>query len=257
MHDRFVAVLSSGSCGNSVFVRSGESGLLVDAGISCREIERRLGMFGADPSDVDAVLLTHEHTDHNRGARRFCSVYDVPMFGTNGTISMTPHDGVRTSVFRAGGSLSISDMTVRSVPVDHLATDPVAYIVQFDGRKVSVISDLGCVTPRLRKSAEGSDLLMIEANYDEEMLRNGTYPEFLKRTILSKDGHLSNVDAASLCLDVACERTARIVLLHMSKENNRADVAQDAVESAVRGRRELRPEIVPTDYGSHNGPFSL
>lgn len=257
MHDRFVAVLSSGSCGNSVLVRSGDSGLLVDAGISCRELERRLGMFGADASDIDAVLLTHEHTDHNRGARRFCSVHDVPMFGTKGTISMTPHDGARASVIRAGGSLKIGDMNIRSVPVDHLASDPVAYIIQFDGRKVSVISDLGQVTPRLKECAEESDLLMIEANYDEEMLRNGTYPEFLKRTILSPNGHLSNEDAASLCSDVACERTTQIVLLHMSRENNRADLAQDAVENAVSVRTGLRSKIAPTEYGSHNGPFRL
>ncbi|UCE91568.1 MAG: MBL fold metallo-hydrolase [Methanobacteriota archaeon] len=256
MHDSFVAVLSSGSCGNSVFVRSRDAGILVDAGISCREIERRLGMFGAEPAEVDAVLLTHEHTDHNRGARRFCSVHEVPMFGTEGTLSLTPHDGAQTAVFRAGGDFAIGDIDIRSVPVDHLASDPVAFTIKTDGRKVSVISDLGRVTADLKRSAEDSDLLMVEANYDEEMLRSGTYPEFLKRTILSENGHLSNEDAARLCADAACESTARVVLLHMSRENNQAELAEGAVVEALRHKR-LRPKVEPTEYGSHNGPFGL
>lgn len=256
MHDSFVAVLSSGSCGNSVFVSSGGSGILIDAGISCRELERRLAMFGAEPSDVEAVLLTHEHTDHNRGARRFCSVHDIPMFGTTGTLSLTQHDGARKSAFRAGSSFAIGDMKIRSVPVNHLASDPVAFTVSVNGRKVSVISDLGCITPHLRRRAEASDLLLIEANYDDEMLRNGTYPEFLKRTILSENGHLSNKDAAALCANVACGRTTEIVLLHMSKENNRSDLARSAVTDAVR-RRGSRSKVTPTEYGSHNGPFVL
>jgi phosphoribosyl 1,2-cyclic phosphodiesterase len=256
MHDSLVAVLSSGSCGNSVFVSSGESGILIDAGISCRELERRLCMFGAEPSDIEAVLLTHEHTDHNRGARRFCSVHDIPMFGTTGTLSLTPHDGARRSAFGAGDGFTIGDMKIRSVPVNHLASDPVAFTVSVNGRKVSVISDLGCVTPHLRKRAEASDLLLVEANYDDEMLRNGTYPEFLKRTILSEHGHLSNEDAAALCADVVCERTKEIVLIHMSKENNRSDLASRAVRKVVRSRGS-RPNVTPTEYGSHNGPFAL
>lgn len=213
-------------------------------------------MFGSEPSDIAAVLLTHEHTDHNRGARRFCVVHDVPMFGTRGTLSMTPHDDAKVSVFRAGDEIVIEDMRVRSVPVNHLASDPVAFAVQMNGRKVSVISDLGCVTPHLKECAEGSDLLMIEANYDEDMLMSGTYPEFLKRTILSENGHLSNDDAALLCGNVARENTDNIVLLHMSRENNRTALARDAV-AKITTQKNLRPSVTPTEYGSHNGPFRL
>lgn len=256
MHESFVAVLSSGSCGNSVFVSSGESGLLIDAGISCRELERRLEMFGVEPSSVDAVLLTHEHTDHCRGARRFCSVHGAPLMATAGTLALVPHDGTAATTFRACDAFSVGDLRVRSVPVCHLASDPVAFTVSVDGRKVSVITDLGCVTTHLRTEAADSDLLLIEANYDEDMLMNGSYPEFLKMAISGDHGHLSNDDAAALCADVACDRTAEIVLLHMSRENNRSELAGGAVEGVV-GKTGLHPRVRPTEHGWHNGPFRL
>ncbi|MDH3365685.1 MAG: MBL fold metallo-hydrolase [Thermoplasmata archaeon] len=256
MHESFVAVLSSGSCGNSTLVSSRESALLIDAGISCRELERRLETFGAEPSRVDAVLLTHEHTDHNRGARRFCRVHGVPMYGTSGTLALTPHEGTEAVEISAREVFSIGDITVRPFPVKHLAAEPVAFSLKIDDAKVSIASDLGCLTDRVVREMSESNLLMIEANHDVHLLENGNYPDFLKKAILSNHGHLSNENAGNLCARVVCDRLDEIILLHLSRDNNRSDLARDTVNTRlVEAAAKVR--VTPTEYGSHNGPFRL
>jgi phosphoribosyl 1,2-cyclic phosphodiesterase len=257
MHRPFVAVLSSGSCGNSILFRSEETSVLVDAGISCRELERRMADFGTEPSDIDAVLLTHEHTDHNRGARRFCRTHDVPVFGTDGTLTLTPLDGARITPINRPGTFAVGGLSVRAFPVLHLAAEPVGYTITADGVRVSIASDLGCLTDVLTKEMSGADLLMIEANYDEHMLQSGGYPDFLKRTIAGDHGHLPNSGAATLCAQVAEERTKRIVLLHLSKDNNTPDLARGAVEESLRMAGRQRLAVVPTEHGCRNGPFRL
>jgi phosphoribosyl 1,2-cyclic phosphodiesterase len=257
MHRPYVAVLSSGSCGNSILFRSNESSVLIDAGISCRELERRMSIFGTEPSDIEAVLLTHEHTDHNRGARRFCRMLDIPVYGTDGTLTLTPLDGARVTPIPRHGMFEIGELSIRSFPVLHLAAEPVGYSISSDGVRVSIASDLGCHTDVVAKEMSESDLVMVEANYDEHMLLNGSYPDFLKRTIAGDHGHLSNEDAGGLCAQVAKDRTRQIVLLHLSKDNNTMDLARETVERSIMKRGRKRPVVVPTEHGCKNGPFRL
>ena len=257
MHRPFVAVLSSGSCGNSILFRSNETSVLIDAGISCREMERRLSAFGTEGQDIDAVLLTHEHTDHNRGAKRFCSVHDIPVFGTEGTLALTPLEGTDAKAIERHGTFAVGDLSIRAFPVMHLAAEPVGYSISLNGRRASIASDLGSLTKEVLKGMRGSDLVMIEANYDEAMLMNGNYPDFLKRTIAGDHGHLSNEDAGRLCSEVASERIRQIVLLHLSKENNTMDLAREAVEKGVMDVGGTRPSIATTEHGCQNGPFAL
>ena len=256
MHDSHVAVLSSGSCGNSTLVSSDETSLLIDAGISCRELERRLALFGADASEIDAVLLTHEHTDHNRGALRFCRMHNVTLYGTEGTLALTPHDGISSKAISCKSAFGIGDVTVQPFPVMHLAADPVAFSIMFRGVKVSIASDLGSVTKRVHNEMNDSNLLMIEANYDEDLLRNGTYPDFLKRAILSDHGHLSNEEAGNLCAGAVCESLKDIVLLHLSRDNNRTHMAREAVTDRIENATP-QVRVTPTEHGSHSGPFRL
>lgn len=256
MHDSLVAVLSSGSCGNSTLVSSSETALLIDAGISCRELEKRLTNFGADPSRIDAVLLTHEHTDHNRGARRFCRVHGVPLFGTAGTLALTPHDDIDPTVISHREAFKIGDISVQPFPVKHLAAEPVAFSLMFNGAKVSIASDLGSLTERVVREMKGSSLLMVEANYDDGMLRNGSYPGFLKKAILSDHGHLSNDSAGDLCASAAYDGLKDIVLLHLSKDNNTSDIAKNVVCSSI-DETMPRVRVTPTEHGSHSGPFRL
>ncbi|MCJ2511899.1 MAG: MBL fold metallo-hydrolase, partial [Candidatus Thermoplasmatota archaeon] len=238
-------------------LRLSASSVLIDAGISCREMERRLSAFGTEAQDIDAVLLTHEHTDHNRGAKRFCGIHDIPVFGTEGTLALTPLEGTDAKAIERHGTFAVGDLSIRAFPVMHLAAEPVGYSISLNGRRVSVASDLGSLTEEVLKGMRGSDLVMIEANYDETMLMNGCYPDFLKRTIAGGHGHLSNEDSGRLCSEIASERIRQIVLLHLSKDNNTMDLAKEAVERCIMGGGGTRPSISPTEHGCQNGPFAL
>lgn len=256
MHTASVSVLSSGSCGNSIVFSSEEASVMIDAGLSCRELERRMSHFGLDPKDLDAVLLTHEHTDHTRGARRLCTMYGVPAYGTDGTLSLTPLDGVELRPISHRHPFEIGPLKVAPFQVKHLAAEPVAFTVSEDGFKLSVVSDLGSVTPRVVEALQSSTVLMVEANYDDDMLVRGTYPDFLKRTIRGDHGHLSNDDAAELCSQVVSEVTTSVVLLHLSRENNTPEKAGDAVATGIR-RRGKRTRLDVTEHGGSKGPIRL
>lgn len=256
MHRGSVTVLSSGSCGNSVLLSLDGTAVLIDAGLSCRELERRMSSFGFDPSSLDALLLTHEHTDHTRGAKRLCSRYGLPVYATDGTLSLTPLDGVKVVPISTRRPFQLGHLTVEPFPVRHYAAEPVAFNVNIDGVKVSVASDLGCVTSEVLEALRSCDLLFIEANYDDEMLMNGTYPDFLKRTIRSDHGHLCNDDAAALCSKVVTDRTSAVVLLHLSRDNNSPERARQAIAEGLRGHDGgVRLDV--TEHGGSSGPVAL
>ena len=256
MHDRCVRVLSSGSCGNSIHVSADGIDVLIDAGISCRELERRMSLMGADPARVRAVLLTHEHTDHTRGVRRFCSTHSIPVYSTPGTLSLTPHEGVEHRTIEAGVDFELECLRVRPFRVNHMAADPVAFSMSFDGVKVSIASDLGCVTPGIVREMSSASLLMVEANYDDNMLMRGRYPDFLKLSIKGDHGHLSNDESGTLSAEAVGDETRQVVLLHLSMDNNTPTKAESAVRSALRKAGKKVP-VSPTDHGGMNGPIKL
>jgi phosphoribosyl 1,2-cyclic phosphodiesterase len=255
MHGVSVTILGSGSCGNSILIDSDVS-ILVDAGLSCKELERRMTIVGKDPSRVEAVVLSHEHTDHTRGAQRFCAKYGVPAYGSEGTLSLTPLPGVETISISNRHSLPIGGIEIRPFPVKHFAAEPKAFSIVTEHRKIGITSDLGSINRRIIDEMAGSDILLVEANYDLDMLLSGSYPDFLKRTIKSDHGHLSNDDAGLLASKAACDRTERVVLLHLSKENNTPGRARETVGRKLRSaKKSTKLEI--TKHGGMNGPFDL
>ncbi len=256
MHDPSVCVLSSGSCGNSALVENEGRGILIDAGISCRELERRMSLFGIEPTQIDALVLTHEHTDHIRGARRLCLDHDVPAYATRGTLALTPLDGVRTGRIAAGQSYRIGGFEVAPFKVRHLAAEPVALSISCGPRRIGFASDLGSITRDVIDAMVGADLMLMEANYDDEMLMSGTYPDFLKRAIRGDHGHLSNDDAGLLSAKSATPDTGRIVLIHLSRENNEPDKAVRAVKECMKGLSH-KPRVEATEHGGASGPFRL
>ncbi len=256
MHENFISVLSSGSSGNSFLAMSGGRGVLIDAGISCRELERRMSMFGTEPSQIDAVILTHEHTDHVRGAKRFAEEFGVPVFGSRGTLALTPLQGVKTASIAPTRELTIGHLRLRPFKVRHFAAEPVAFSVTIGTKKASIASDLGCVTPSVIDEMSDSDVMFVEANYDEDMLLSGAYPDFLKRAIKGDHGHLSNDDAGALSRKASTRRTRRIVLVHLSKENNTPRKALETVERDV-GRSGLNVDVEVSEHGHASGPFVL
>ncbi len=256
MHDSFVSVLSSGSCGNSFLVVGDGSAVLVDAGLSARELERRISMFGIGPSEIEAVVLTHEHTDHVRGARRFCADNGIRVFGTKGTLSLTPLDGVESVPIRAGDTVSIGDLVLEPFGVMHLAAEPVAFKIRVGNSSVAIASDLGCVTEDVVEHMRGVQVLMIEANYDEGMLASGSYPDFLKNAIRSKHGHLSNADAGLLSSAVVDSDTKEVVLVHLSMENNTPELARRTVGGSLRPA-EKRVSLDVAEHGAVGRPHRL
>jgi phosphoribosyl 1,2-cyclic phosphodiesterase len=256
MHDAFVAVLSSGSIGNSFLVMSDGRGILIDAGISCKELESRMSSFGAEASQIEGLVLTHEHTDHVRSARRFAEESGVQVFGTRGTLALAQLDGMKTVTIAPAKNFTVGDLHIRPFKVRHLAAEPVAFAITIGAKKVSIASDLGCVTPNAVSEMADSDLLLIEANYDERMLLAGDYPDFLKRAIKGDHGHLSNDDAGVLSMRTATDKTRKIVLVHLSKDNNTPEIAFETVERSLK-RARLSSELEVSEHGLPSGPFPL
>lgn len=256
MHEDFISVLSSGSTGNSFLAMSRGRGVLIDAGISCRELESRMSLFGTEPSQIDAVVLTHEHTDHVRGARRFAEEFRIPVYGSRGTLALTPLQGIETYPITPLRDLTIGRLQLRPFKVRHLAAEPVAFSLTIGSKKASIASDLGCVTSSVINEMSDSDIMFVEANYDENMLLSGAYPDFLKRAIQGDHGHLSNDDAGILSRKSSTRRTQRIVLVHLSKENNTPKKALETVKRDVCGSG-LNVEIEVSEHGHASGPYAL
>ncbi len=231
-----VFILASGSSGNSTLVRSGDTAVLIDAGVSALQITKRLAVFGCDPREVDAVLLTHEHSDHIRGLEVFLRRHHpAPLWATRGTWSKLP---VRT---RAGGELTpgrdipVGGLRVRPVATSHDAAEPVAYVVSDGRRRVALCTDTGTFTHLLEQRLAACDLLLIETNHDADMLRHGPYPWQLKQRIASRLGHLGNHQTEEALERLRCPELKGVVGLHLSAENNSPELARGCLERVVNG----------------------
>ena len=229
-----ICSLASGSSGNCYLIRSENTAVLVDAGISCRQICLGLKDLGLGPADLAGVLITHEHSDHVKGLKVLAERHGVPVFINEATLRATDADPakIRLRLFRSGDSFRAGDLDVKSYPVSHDAADPVAFSFEKDGAKISIVTDTGVVTGHAKEAMRGADVLVLESNHDESVLLMGRYPWFLKQRILSDIGHLSNEAAAEALSEVLLEEQtagsagARTVLLaHLSAENNFPEMA--------------------------------
>jgi phosphoribosyl 1,2-cyclic phosphodiesterase len=232
-----ISVLASGSTGNAVCVRTGETRILIDGGISTRAITRKLADIGVDAGTLDAVLVTHEHYDHTKGLVTFGKKYDVPVYARYDAWRAMPT--VAKAVAQDNrrilrDSLDIGQCKVEVFDTSHDAADPVGFNIFCEDKKFSLATDLGCVSSRVKAALSNSDFLVFESNHDIDMLRQGSYPAYLKRRILSARGHLSNEDAGHTLSEIACDKPhMRIMLAHLSKENNRPQLARTTVEKIL------------------------
>lgn len=235
-----VAVLGSGSGGNSTIVESGDGCLLLDAGFSCRELERRLGVVGRSAADVDAVLLTHEHEDHSRGAYRFAKRHQVPVYGTRGTYRGPQLGGLGAFArpMGPGVPLTVAGFRIVVFPVPHDAREPVGIVVESGGgHRLGLATDLGRRTAEAWRRLCDLDILLLESNHDLDMLRTGPYPWRLKERVASERGHLSNEDAAAGLEALLSDRLSWVVLCHLSETNNSPAMAAAAVQPVLDRRR--------------------
>ncbi|MGI6173285.1 MAG: MBL fold metallo-hydrolase [Christensenellales bacterium] len=248
MDDCMLVPLFSGSKGNATLLSLRGTRLLIDAGVSCRSLVARLAEANVAPETLSAVLVTHEHTDHIKGVGTFSRRYDLPVFATEGTwnamrdyLGDIAPENVR--VIRAGEDFYIDRVGVLPFEIPHDAAEPVGYALASGGAKLCVATDLGCVRDSWVRQIEGADAVLLEANHDVEMLKCGRYPFALKRRILGRHGHLSNVDAGSVAARLAENGVRRIILGHLSEENNFPELAfrtvQDALDDAGAAEAQL------------------
>lgn len=225
-----ICTLASGSSGNSLFIQTERAKILVDAGISPKQIAIRLKALGIQMFDIDAVLITHEHTDHIAAL----PFLEVPVYVASTTTSLWKDRVQNLKEFDVGSTFCINDALITSFPIPHDAIDPVGFTIQTDHRKVGVVTDIGSVTALVRERLKGVDALVLEFNHDEEMLIYGPYPWDLKQRIKSRLGHLSNGDAAGLLDSLIHDSLRYVVLAHLSESNNTPKKALEAASSAIR-----------------------
>lgn len=226
--------LASSSSGNAALVREGDTAILIDCGISCRRIEQSLAALGIRLSDVGAVLITHEHTDHVNGLATLCKKYHLPVFASRGTAAALTCAAACRNAFDAGDEWQFGEVCIRSFANSHDAADPVGYRIESTGGALGILTDTGLVTDAARDALSGVSTLLLEANHDIETLQSGPYPYFLKRRILGDQGHLSNDTAAAFALEMVKRGTNDILLAHLSKENNTPAMAEYAVARCLQ-----------------------
>ena len=224
--------LFSGSSGNCIFVGTDQVKILIDAGVSGSKIAGALQEIGEDPEDLSAIFVTHEHSDHVAGAGIVSRKYNVPIYATDKTWQAMARSlgkilPENKKVLEAGSHMMLGDMEIKNFSIPHDAADPVAYSFQAEGKRVSVATDMGCVTQEVRDNITGSDLILLESNHDVDMLQNGSYPYPLKQRILGDKGHLSNIVAADFLTDLALGGTSIFFLGHLSQENNTPECAYE------------------------------
>ena len=250
-----ITVLASGSQGNCTLIASSTTRLLVDAGLSCRELLRRLAACGESASSIDAILITHEHSDHISGLRVLAKRLKVPVYITGPTDDVyrrTARDSAgnrvqleRREEFYSGRPFQIGDVKVTPFTIPHDAVDPVGFTFCSEGIKIAVCTDLGYMPTSVRQHIRGCHILMIESNHDVEMLRGGPYPWSVKQRVMSRVGHLSN-DALADFLTTDYDGGAEfLILAHLSEQNNHPEIARMTAERALGEQRNfVRNQLV-------------
>lgn len=232
-----VATLASGSSGNCAVVSDGRIHILIDAGISARRIVAGLGELGIGKDQVSAILITHEHSDHISGLPVLCRQMGAALYTTEATARQLCYRMAgledRFRVFDPGERFAVGDLAVGSFATSHDCACPVGYTVTDGKRRLALCTDTGIATPGVLEAARRADTLIGEFNYDPDMLRSGSYPAHLKERILSDRGHLSNADGGALAAAAAEHGARRVVLAHLSQENNLPAVALAAARRAV------------------------
>ena len=230
-----VHVLASGSKGNAIFLDFKHTKILVDAGISTRRIKNSLAQLDVSIEELDGVVITHEHRDHVSGLATMTKNYNVPIYASMNTWqAMYCRELIPDECCKVLSShLAIGQVEVKPFSISHDAADPVGFRFYNENRKCSVVTDLGFVTEEVKEAIALSDILVLEANHDIDMLQNGVYPWHLKRRILSNRGHLSNFDAGWTLAKLKRKPSMQVFLAHLSQQNNDPELAKSTVSSIL------------------------
>lgn len=241
-----ICSIASGSKGNCTYIETGDTRLLIDAGLSLRETLLRLDATGLDALKIDAVLVTHEHIDHIRSAGSFARKFKVPVFVSHLVRKKAEKylGKTRSIEFESGTRLSFRDVEIDPFPITHDACDPVGFALDSREGRCGTVTDLGIATRLVVEKLRGCRALTIESNHDVEMLMNGPYPWELKQRIKSRHGHLSNDDSLQLLHELAHEGLEALVMAHLSEVNNHPDHVVRSTESFLAAQNVCAPQIV-------------
>ncbi len=230
-------VLASGSKGNATYVEGQSGALLVDCGLSARELMKRLALAGLEAGRLKAIILTHEHRDHVAGARVLAKQLKLPVLGTRDTLAGAGAlPGVKRQAFAAGEEFSLAGLCLHPFSIPHDASDPVGLVISQGAARLGVCTDLGQAGVLVRARLAGCQALLLEANHDPEMLAAGPYPPWLKQRVRSSHGHLSNQQGAELLAHLSHAELRQVVLGHLSEKNNRPELALAAAGEALAGQ---------------------
>jgi phosphoribosyl 1,2-cyclic phosphodiesterase len=241
-----VCLLASGSKGNSLFIEAGETRILIDAGLSAREIAVRLETLGVAASNLSGILISHEHGDHIRGAGTLARKHKIPVLISYPTSKQT-HEHFRSATlveFEAGCSFEFRNILIDPFPITHDTTDPVGFIIESHEAKIGFATDLGIATRLVKDKLKKCRFLVLESNHDEDMLLNGPYPWHLKQRIKSRHGHLSNVESAELLSEVMHPGLEGVLLAHLSEVNNHPGIAMEVHRENVSNSTVCSPKII-------------
>ncbi|MBL7212757.1 MAG: MBL fold metallo-hydrolase [Desulfobacteraceae bacterium] len=230
------SILASGSSGNTCYIETGKASVLIDAGLSGRETERRLGLLGKSARNLDALIITHEHSDHIKGAGPLARRFGLPLYINRKTLEKGQRamgNLPKPVIVRTGQTLTIRDLTVETFTKCHDAADPLGLILSFDGTRMGLVTDLGRSTRLVVDRLRECNALIVEFNHDQEMLEEGPYPLDLKRRIKGPDGHLSNKQAGELVRKICHDNLNYLVLAHLSKTNNNPTKAHKEAKDAL------------------------
>jgi phosphoribosyl 1,2-cyclic phosphodiesterase len=257
-------VLASGSAGNSTLLETSRTRLLVDAGLGKKETLRRLASLGRELERLDAILISHEHTDHINGLPQLAHTFRCPAYLTEPTraevLRIVPESAgrklARVETIRAGQRFTIGDIEVSAFAIPHDAVDPLGFTFRANGLKVAIVTDLGYLPELVKHHLRDADCLLLESNHDLEMLKVGPYPWYVKQRVMSRTGHLSNHTVGKFLGDAEGfdARARYLVLAHLSENNNNPDLArlsaeqalgQRPSESAFRGELRIASQHIP------------
>ena len=233
-----VCILGSGSAGNAIYVASKTTRILIDAGLSARQVALRLAELGVEPEQMNGICISHEHGDHINGLRVLQKRHGISVYANAGTLNgirqkISPEQ-LAVKVFQTGSSFQIGDLLIEPFSVPHDALEPVGFRLQTADMAVGVVTDLGIATTLVREKLRGCHALIVESNHDEDLLQEAPRPWSLKQRIRSRQGHLSNIAAAELIADCAGEELEHVFLSHLSSDCNTPEIALQTVASQLR-----------------------
>lgn len=255
------SVLASGSTGNAFYIESKKEKILVDAGLSGKQLDGLFQKAKLNPQDITRILVTHEHSDHIKGLGVIARKYNLPIYANEKTWKAMEHSIGKLTVdqkfhFGMEEVKTFGDMEIESFGVSHDAAEPMFYTFRHQGKKVALVTDLGYVSERIKKTVEESDALIFEANHDVEMLRMGRYPWNVKRRILGDSGHVSNEDCGLALADIVGNNTKRVYLAHLSLDNNMKELARMSVDHVLK-ERGIELELRDTDPKSATSLYEV